>query len=269
MDIPQTDRLRVEVDPSAMLRAFARHRRRFADAVASLDDDALAHPTRCTEWSVADVLRHGCDVDGWFRTAAAGDPTPFLDASFDTVTTPHELVVAQRAVSDAYARDRFVESSYAMASEVDASCRDRWDAPGASPIQGLFDRFGVSIGRIPWWLGTLHHFLDSFVHERDVLIPLGTEPPQIADETVPVLAYILAVSGLAAFGPIDVTVAGVRVVCGDGPLVSTPVAPRADVAPVIDALTGRGNLHDVIDGLDDDAVHRLSRVGKFLAGAYN
>ena len=266
VDVPQTDRLRVEIDPDPMLRAFARHRRRFADAVTSLDDEALAHPTRCTEWSVADVLRHSCDVDGWFRAAAAGDRPAFLDPSFDPVTTPQELVVAQRATPDADVRDRFVASSYAMASEVEASGSDRWDGPGAAPIQPLFERVGVSIGRFPWWLGTLHHFLDSYVHERDVLIPIGKEPPQNADETVPVLAYILAVSGVAAFGPIDVTVAGVHVFCGDGPVVSTPVEPRADVAPVIDALTGRGILHDVIDGVDDDALHRLSRVGRFLAG---
>ena len=91
MDVPQTDRLRVEIDPGPMLRAFARHRRRFADSVTSLDDEALARPTRCTEWSVADVLRHCCDVDEWFRAGAAGDPTPLQDSSFDAITTPHEL----------------------------------------------------------------------------------------------------------------------------------------------------------------------------------
>jgi uncharacterized protein (TIGR03083 family) len=268
VDVPQTDRFRVEVDPTAMLRAFARHRRRFADAVASLDDEALAHTTRCTEWSVADVLRHCCDVDEWFRAGAAGDPTPFLDASFDAITTPQEHVVAQRTAPDAQARDRFVESSYAVASAVDASDNDRWAAPAASPIENLFDRVGISIGRVPWWLARQHHFLDSLVHERDVMIPLGTEPPQNADETVPLLTHILALCGVAAFGPIDVTVAGVRVLCADGPVVATPVEPRPDVAPVIDALTGRANLQDVVDGLDDDAVHRLSRVGRFLAGAY-
>ena len=158
-----------------MLRAFARHRRRFADAAASLDEEALAHPTRCTEWSVADVLRHGCDVDEWFRAGAAGDPTPLRDASFDAITTPQELVEAQRAeASDASARERFVESSYAVASEAEASGSDRWGAPAASPIENLFERVGLSIGAVPWWLATLHHFLDSFVHERDVLLPLGT-----------------------------------------------------------------------------------------------
>jgi uncharacterized protein (TIGR03083 family) len=269
VDAPQTDRFRVEVDPGAMLRAFARHRRRFADAVVSLDDEALAHPTRCTEWSVADVLRHCCDVDEWFRAGAAGEPTAFHDPSFDAITTPHERVVAQRASSDADARDRFVASSYAVASDVEASGSDRWSAHAVSPIERLFENVGVSIGPVPWWLATEHHFLDSFVHERDVLIPRGVEPPQIGDETVPLLAHILALAGVAAFGPIDATVAGVRVVCGDGAVVSTPVEPRADVAPVIDALTGRGRLEDVIEGVDDDAVHRLSRVGRFLAGAYS
>jgi uncharacterized protein (TIGR03083 family) len=255
---------------AAMLRAFARHRRRFADAVASLDDEALAHPTRCSEWSVADVLRHCCDVDEWFRAGATGDPTPFRDPSFDAITTPHELVVAQRARdSDADARDRFVASSYAVASEAETSGSDRWGGQAASPIERLFENVGVSIGPVPWWIATEHHFLDSFVHERDILIPLGTEPPQNADETVPVLAHILALCGVAVFGPIDATVAGVRVLGADRPVVSRPVEPLADVAPVIDALTGRANLQDVVDGLDDDAMHRLSRIGRFLSGAYS
>ena len=251
-----------------MLCAFARHRRRFADAVACLDDQALAHPTRCTQWSVADVLRHCRDVDEWFRAAATEGPTPFRDPSFDPIATPQDFVVAQRTKPDAHARDRFVASSYGTASEIDASGSDRWGARTASPIENLFDRVGVSIGAVPWWIAKLHHFLDSLVHERDVLIPLGIEPPQNADETVPVLTHILALCGLAAFGPIDVTVAGVRVVSDGGPVVSRPVEPRPDVAPVIDALTGRGSLQDVVDGLDDDAVRRLSRVGRFLAGAY-
>ena len=266
MDVPQIDLIHVEVDPGAMLRGFAQHRRRFADAVASLDDDALGHATRCSEWSVADVLRHGCDTDEWFNAGAAA---AFLDPDFDAVTTPNELVVAQRAMPDAQARDRFVASSYEKASDLDASGNDRWSDPGVSPVQPLFERVGVTIGDVPWWLGTLHHFLDSFVHERDVLIPLGIEPPQNAEETVPVLTYILAVSGVAAFGPIDATIGGIRVFCGEGPVVATPAEPHAEVAPIIDALTGRGTLQDVVDGVDEDTVRKLSRVGRFLSGAFN
>src|SRR5205823_12920707 len=102
------------------------------------------------------VLRHGCDVDEWFRAGAGGGATPILDPSFDTVTTPHELVVAQRATPDASARDRFIASSYAVASEVDESTSERWGAQGASPIQPLFNAVGVAVGRVPWWLATLH-----------------------------------------------------------------------------------------------------------------
>ena len=50
--------LRVHLDPAAVVRAYGRHRRRFAASVTSLDEAALRTPSRCSEWTVADVLRH-------------------------------------------------------------------------------------------------------------------------------------------------------------------------------------------------------------------
>jgi hypothetical protein len=82
--VPQSDVLLIRLDPAAALAPYARHRHRFALDVADLDRDALAAPSRCSKWSVADVLRHINDVDGWMDAIWGGDPPPFT--SFDNVT---------------------------------------------------------------------------------------------------------------------------------------------------------------------------------------
>jgi uncharacterized protein (TIGR03083 family) len=249
------ERVRVEIDPDAMLAAFVRHRRRFADAVAALDENALAQPSRCSEWTVADVLRHSIDTDGWMRDAWEGRPPPYTDPAFDPAASPQELIRAQRDVADVDVRDRFVSSSYAVADEVEASGRDRLDDPSVSPI-----------GDVSWWMSMLHHFFDSLCHERDILVALGQTPPEVADETVPVFAYVLALAGLTVADPMDVTIRGVRLVTGNGPPVATPVEPRADVADVIDALSGRASLDEVLSDVDPDVVGRLSILPRLIAG---
>ena len=54
----------------------------------------------------------------------------------------------------------------ALAVDVERSSADRWAEPSISPV-----------GFVPWWLSALHVFYDSWLHERDVLLPLGIVPP--------------------------------------------------------------------------------------------
>src|SRR4051812_2136732 len=116
--VPQSDHFRIALDPAVVVDAYAGHRRRFASSAATLDEGALASLSRCSEWSVADVLRHGCDVDRWLRTIWAGD-LPFN--AFDPRVTPHEQVVQGRSLPDAEVRNRYVASAEEMAAEVDGA----------------------------------------------------------------------------------------------------------------------------------------------------
>lgn len=256
-EVPQADQLILDVDPAPMLTAYARHRRRFAAEVRDLDKAALGAPSRCSEWTVADVLRHSCDVDGWMQTIWAGEPLPF--SSFDPRTTPDEWVAAGRSVPDTEVRDRYVASSEVMAADVDASGPERWGSPSLSPL-----------GFVPWWLSTMHVFYDSWVHERDVLVPLDIEPPVVDDETLPVLAYSLGIVGIFNIlnsEPNDAVVAGVRVTAGEGPVVVTPVGDgdsEAEVAAIIDALSGRGRVEDVLSGVDPEVLHRLGALSRLF-----
>jgi uncharacterized protein (TIGR03083 family) len=257
-DLPQAEQLILDVDPAMMLTAYARHRRRFAAEVGELDKTALGAPSRCSDWTVADTLRHCCDVDGWMQTIWAGEPLPF--SSFDPRKTPDEWVAAGRSVPDAEVRDRYVASTELMATDVDASTRERWGTPSLSPL-----------GFVPWWLSTMHVFYDSWVHERDVFVPLGIEPPVVDDETLPVLAYSLGIVGIFNIlnsEPNDAVVAGVRVTAGEGPVVVIPVGDgdsNAEVAAIIDALSGRGRVEEVLRGVDPEVVHRLGALARMFA----
>jgi len=253
--VTQGDRIHVELDPVAMLAAYARHRRRFAAEVRSLDEAALAVQSRCSEWSVADVLRHGCDVDGWMRAIWAGNAPPFT--SFDPRTTPKEFVRAGRSIPDTEVRDRYVASAETMAGDVGTSGAERWGLTSISPL-----------GFVPWWQSALHVFYDSWVHERDALVPLGATIPVVGDEAMSVLAYSLAVAGTLITEPTDTTIAGVHLVTGEGPPIATPVTTGAetddDVASIIDALSGRGIVEDALAGTDPDVIHRVGALARFL-----
>jgi uncharacterized protein (TIGR03083 family) len=252
--VPQGDQIHVDVDPAAALTAYAHHRRRFAAEVAALDEAALAAQSRCALWSVADVLRHCRDVDDWMQALWAGGRPPF--SSFDPITTPHDFVVAGRSISDLEARDRYVSSSEVMAADVGGSDPERWGQTSVSPV-----------GFVPWWLSALHVFFDSWIHERDVLLPLGESVPVEESEALPVLAYSFAIVGTLMKEPTDAVIAGVRVVTGLPPAKATPVAPGVDpnAATIIDALLGRGSIEEALADTDPVIVNRFGTLARIFS----
>jgi uncharacterized protein (TIGR03083 family) len=251
--IPQADHIRVDVDPAQTLAAYARHRRRFAEEVSSLSDADLAVSSRCDKWTVADVLRHGCDVDEWMHAIWSGGPLPF--SSFDPRTTPHESVLAGRAVPDSEVRARYVASAKLMAYDVAGSGQDRWGLPSLCPA-----------GVVPWWMSVLHVFFDSWVHERDALLPLGHTVPVEASETAPVLAWAVSLVAHITKEPLDAEVGGVHAVFHDGVVSTRITRPAADdtAAAIIDAVSGRGSVELALAGCEPAVVHRLGALARFF-----
>lgn len=187
----------------------------------------------------------------------SGNPPPFT--TFDPNTTPHQFVVAGRALSDPDARDRYTASAERMTADVESSDQDRWGKPSFSPL-----------GRVPWWLSTLHIFFDSWLHERDIFIPLGVQPIVEPDEIQAVLAYTLALVGVFAGGvPIDTVVGGVRLVVGEGRPSVRVVSPdeTLNAAQVVDVLSGRGSIAAALPEAAPETVHALSGLHRFLVSA--
>jgi hypothetical protein len=114
-----------------------------------------------------------------------------------------------------------------------------------------------------------HILFDSWLHERDVFLPLGTQPPLEDDELLTVLTYALLMVGTFQRPPFEEVVRGVRISVDDAKVRSVPVAPVLDEtsAATVDALTGRGDLGSILTGADAATFRALGSLGRFLSSA--
>jgi uncharacterized protein (TIGR03083 family) len=171
----------------AVRTPLARQRRRLATLLDGLDDDAWGAPTRCDEWRVRDVVSHLADADGFWalslQQGAAGTPTRMLDG-FDPKATPAALVAAAGDASRAEVAERFHAASDGLVAAFDALDEAGWAALVEAP-PGYVSASAMA-----------HHALwDGWVHERDILLPLGETPVEEDDEVLAGLRYA------AALGP--------------------------------------------------------------------
>lgn len=230
-------------DPSVPL---LRQRQRLADGLGALDAAQWAHPSRCAGWSAQDVILHLEATNRfWAASIAAGrkgEPTRYL-TGFDPVASPAQMVEAARGTSPAEVLDRFVASNGALATAIDGLDDDGWATITAEAPPGHISLHGVA----------LHALWDSWVHERDVLLPLGLAVVEEADEIAGCLRYS------AALGPAFLAAAGcdrtgAYVVEGSGPDVHLVVEVGAtarvhdgDAPAAAPRLTGRSV--DLLEGL--------------------
>lgn len=166
--------------PADIAGPAIRQRHRLAVALASFSDEQWAHPSRCDGWSSRDVIVHLDSTNSfWAFSIAAGlrgEPTQFL-ATFDPVVAPAQLV-AGNAVSTSEVLDRFVVSTEQLTGLLASLDDDDWSVLAEAPPGH------VSISAV-----THHALWDSWVHERDILLPLGIAPVEAADEVEACLRY--------------------------------------------------------------------------------
>lgn len=201
--------------PAAIAGPLIRQRRRLATALASFTDEQWSHPSRCAGWSNRDVIVHLDSTNTfWSMSIAAGvhgEPTRFL-ATFDPVASPAQLVTGSGDVSTGEVLARFVASTDALVGLCSSLDHAGWSAAAEAPPGH------VSVSAVA------HHALwDSWVHERDVLVPLGLAPEPEADEVAACLRYV------AALGP---ALALNRGAAGSGVLAIDATGP--DVVVVVD-----------------------------------
>lgn len=174
-------------DPTAIAEPAIRQRRRMVDALATFTDDQWAHQTRCDDWSARDVVVH---LDGtnafWTQSVAAGrrgEPSCFL-ATFDPVTSPARMVEQARDLTAAQVLDRFAESTDTLVRLLESLDDAEWSALAEAPPGHLTTAV------------VIHHALwDSWIHERDILLPRAIDPTVEVDEVAACLRYA------AALGP--------------------------------------------------------------------
>lgn len=203
--------------PSAIGVPFLRQRRRFAKALSALSPEQWAAASRCEGWRVQDVVAHLTTTDQFWNlsiaSGLAGAPTRIL-IGFDPKATPAALVDVVRDASSADTLAAYVEINEALCAMVESLDDGGWDVIAESPAGH------VTVG------ATLHHALwDSWVHERDVLLPLGMSHDEEADEITASVRYA------AALGPALAIQSGTS---RGGALALELTAPDARVVVTVD-----------------------------------
>ncbi len=180
-------------DPAVPLM---RQRERLAAVLGGLDEEQWRTASRCQGWSVQDVIAHLVGTNQFWAISIVsgrqGAPTRYL-ATFDPVATPALMVDAVRQQSAAETLVQFRETNQAMADALADMGEAEWLVTAEGPP-----------GHIPLCAMVAHALWDSWVHERDIVLPLGLDPVVEPDEVALCLAYAAALSPafLAAGGSV-------------------------------------------------------------------
>lgn len=182
----------IEGDPHDVLAPLIRQRTRLAEAAAAFTDEQWSARTRCDAWSVRDVVAHLASINPLYTLSAAaglaGEPTQLMP-QFDPATSPPKMVQEMGPLSPAQVLDLFTTTNAELFRTVETLTEAGWSAMAESPL-----------GAVPVRLVMSHALWDSWIHERDILLPLGMEQEIVADEVVASLRYVAALTQGFAFG---------------------------------------------------------------------
>jgi len=167
--------------------AVARQRRRMESVLVDLNEHEWRSESRCDGWTIQDVVAHLVGVNTFWaasvRAGLNGVPTRVL-ASFDPVAHPALMVDSMRTCSPREVLDQFVASNNAFVDSVATLDEHGWSTLAETPA-----------GHVPIRLLVHHALWDAWVHERDIMTPLGRTPAEEPDEVRSCLRYA------AALGP--------------------------------------------------------------------
>jgi uncharacterized protein (TIGR03083 family) len=264
-------RLRTEgasdLDPEHLLDVWGGQRRRFVTLLQGFGPDDWAAPTRCSEWSAHDIVRHLCDSNMIGHAIIAGRDDGALDltSGYDPRISPGERLIASAAESPEATLGRFITTT----EELLARARLRLAANRGFVVR-------LPYGPMDWTVAALHGFWDSWLHERDVLLARGTEHPTNDDATAYATAYGLFIAAAVAsiFGD---QVQEMLTLSGDGGgvfdldsrsgvtlTVTRVITGGPPAAEVADALAGRSPVGAVLGDLSAGSCSALSRMADFF-----
>jgi uncharacterized protein (TIGR03083 family) len=168
---------------------WRRHRQRFLATVRSLSEDQWKAPTRCSAWDTKDVLCHLITADGFWAASlgvvpAGAPPSRYLEG-FDPSVTPDKLVVPMRDQPYHEVVEQFASGIETLERTLRAIPPDHWTQRAESPL-----------GHLPARFVFVHALWDSWLHERDILVPLGLTPAPEPDELLAATWFLLLLGGL-------------------------------------------------------------------------
>lgn len=176
--------IQLDGDPTAVRTPFVRQRRRLLETFAHLSEEDLAQPSRCEGWTARDVAAHLAIVDTFWGYSISkgrkGEPSETL-VDFDPVATPAAMVASTSSMSAVDTLTQLTASTERLLTLVEGLDERAWMLPAEGPPGH------IAISAV------VHHALwDAWVHERDVMLPLGQTPPECDDEIIASLRYVSA-----------------------------------------------------------------------------
>ena len=178
--------LTIDGNGGDQLAPITRQHRRLTAMLNGFDHDAWATQSRCDQWTARDVAAHLASVNSYWTTSIqAGltrQPTRML-TGFDPATTPPAIVETMTSLTNEEVLAQFVAASETLLDVLAGLDDSDWSTPAESPI-----------GHVPIRLVVHHALWDSWIHERDIAIPLGIAVPCEPDEVKACLRYAAAIS---------------------------------------------------------------------------
>ncbi len=266
-------------DDLPLVEPWLRHRRRLIASLRELSDEQWNTTTRCASWDARGVVSHLVTVDGFWVSSlraahARATPTTFI-RGFDPSTGTDVFVDPMLELPTDVILQQLVDGTDTFVTTVGELEADDWSAPGEAPFGHLPARYLLA-----------HALWDSWLHERDILLPLGLEPAVEPDEVLAATWYTLVVGGLqgglledaepvgpGAEEPIDVTLrfedvpgptlrvqidTGVRITRADG-----GEAVSVGAIDLVEGLAGRASPAP-LDALPADLGAHLGRAAQIL-----
>lgn len=187
-DLVLTEQRGLTAGPELIGAALQRQRSNFLRLISKLDRDAWAAGSRCSAWSVHDVVRHVVNVAELHVGLLGGSPevARFLrHGPFQPATTP----VLWLQDSPAQSPEETVQTLTGLVEQE----QKLFAARAAGPEGPLMP--APSGRQLHWSTLSLHMLWDAWIHERDVALALGLEPESRAEEFVPVTMYGLLIAG--------------------------------------------------------------------------
>ena len=224
-----------------------RQRRRLQQTLESLTEEQWRAPSRCEGWDTQDVVAHLISTNGFWtlsiRSGLEGQPTRFLDG-FDPKASPAALAEAARGTPWSTTLEQFVASNDELAATIEKLDDAGWSTPAEAPPGHIAVR------------AVAHHALwDSWVHERDIVLPLGLPAVDEPDEVAACLRYAAALG--PSFGvakgeghtgtlAVEVTDPDLTVVVDVGP---DAIHVHSGPVPADATLVLRGSAVDLVEAL--------------------
>jgi uncharacterized protein (TIGR03083 family) len=168
--------------------AWRSHRARLRGWLRDLTEAGWSGPTRCDEWNVTDLVQHlisGSQFLGYtLHEARKGEATRLL-AGFDPQGTPAAAAKMFAGMGPRELLTALDEVDRSVDRELNAFAGDSWNALAEAPL-----------GQVPAYVSLNHFVFDSWVHERDLMLPVGQVPFLDDNEAATVAGYVVALAAV-------------------------------------------------------------------------